>query len=646
MKLKNIFKGFNKVEKSFYGFQYNPVKEYSLDWKSKEYLRAYEASPYVYACVKVRGEKVGQIDFVLKNKKDEKVEDNDLLKLLNKPNPEMSKSEFFEMYQTFKDLMGSAYIYLLSAGPGKKIEELHILRPDWVKIITSKETGNVIGYKYKTPWGKELDIQAGNVIASHYPNPVDQSGGLSPLRAAAYSVDTEEQIAKYQYNVLKNGGKIEGILNYKSEHLTREQINEIKDTFAEQYAGAKNSGKPLVTYGGAEYQNLGLTPNELSLIESKKMTRDDILLIYRTPKVIVAQTDGVNYANAKIGKSIFLSETIKPLMDNLIDKLNNFLIPEEFILSFVDPTPEDIELKLKTVESGSKNHYMTINEQREIMKLEPIDDGDIILIPFNLVELGGEQPNEKLFKKKSLKHPLADPEFRKKYHANWIKIATKREKVFARELKRFYKKQGARIIERLEAGLAKEYAEDFLQMEVEKELAVKMSLPLIEQMLKDAGQEAIFFVGEDKPFLTGVNIQQWIQARAESFADQTIDTTFKKLDVQFAESLAENETRTQLTDRIRNVYKPNGKVLSDARTQVIARTEVHGASQKGTFEGYKQAGAEMKIWTWAPGIMGGVRDEHMAMDGEERPMDMSFSNGLMFPGEGPASETINCLCTI
>jgi len=153
-------------------------------------------------------------------------------------------------------------------------------------------------------------------------------------------------------------------------------------------------------------------------------------------------------------------------------------------------------------------------------------------------------------------------------------------------------------------------------------------------------------MGGDFNFSLSANVASWLDKKTDVFAKQINDTTFKKLDVQFAESLAENETRTQLTDRIRNVYKPNGKVLSDARTQVIARTEVHGASQKGTFEGYKQAGAEMKIWTWAPGIMGGVRDEHMAMDGEERPMDMSFSNGLMFPGEGPASETINCLCTI
>lgn len=79
---------------------------------------------------------------------------------------------------------------------------------------------------------------------------------------------------------------------------------------------------------------------------------------------------------------------------------------------------------------------------------------------------------------------------------------------------------------------------------------------------------------------------------------------------------------------------------------MIARTEVHNATQYGTLEGYKQAGLTTKIWV---SVMDeATRESHASIDGEERPMNTPFSNGLMLPGDpnGPAEETINCRCTI
>jgi uncharacterized protein with gpF-like domain len=79
---------------------------------------------------------------------------------------------------------------------------------------------------------------------------------------------------------------------------------------------------------------------------------------------------------------------------------------------------------------------------------------------------------------------------------------------------------------------------------------------------------------------------------------------------------------------------------------LIARTEVHNATQFGTVEGYKQAGFTMKIWVAV--LDGATRDSHASVDGEEVPIDATFSNGLMFPGDpkGPAEEVINCRCVV
>jgi uncharacterized protein with gpF-like domain len=43
-----------------------------------------------------------------------------------------------------------------------------------------------------------------------------------------------------------------------------------------------------------------------------------------------------------------------------------------------------------------------------------------------------------------------------------------------------------------------------------------------------------------------------------------------------------------------------------------------------------------------------VRDSHAAIDGETKPTDELFSNGLMYPGDpnGAPAEVYNCRCTM
>lgn len=641
-KLKSLF-----GTKSFYGSAVMRNAIGNMSWDKVKYLKVYEISAYVYACVRKRAEKVGEIEFELYGAGGKRIENHNLLNLLYKPNPLMDKSEFFQLWQIYKDLAGIAYIYVLRNG--KTPKELHLLRPDWVaRVITDKETGLPVQYVYKIPNGKEMLFDANDVIVSAYPSPLEALSGQSPLKAGSLSIDTEEQLSKYHYSVLKNGGKVEGILNFTSENLTKDQIREIREMFVEQYGSSDNAGKPLVTYGGATYQNLGLSPTELSYIESKKMTREDILLLYQVPKTLLGLTDGVQKGNYEESVRMFLSETIRPLLSALTSKLNESLVPENMELYFTDPTPEDIEMELRKVENGIKNYYMTPNEARAVWGLDPIDGGDSLLIPFNLMPSGNysEDEKEKALKKKEFEHPLKNPEFRTKYYENFLQKADKREKKFLREFRKYIKEQKDRVLSQLNAGTIKQkdIIDDVLNVEVEINIARNLFFPILMEFLQESGSESMALVGSNYDFNVNGRSQALIDKRVDLFTRSITDTTRKKLKTELADSLANSETITELSKRIENVYTGVSKKWS----QVIARTETNTAVQTGHFEGYKQAGVEIKIWVHSAGAMGGVREDHQAIDGEERPMDKPFSIGLMYPNDpsADASETINCLCTI
>ena len=101
----------------------------------------------------------------------------------------------------------------------------------------------------------------------------------------------------------------------------------------------------------------------------------------------------------------------------------------------------------------------------------------------------------------------------------------------------------------------------------------------------------------------------------------------------------------KIAKRLRNVQEMN-------RTQAIrsARTIVTGAENKGRQDSYARAEADGIILerTWLATNDSRTRHSHAVLDGETKPIDTPFSNGLMYPGDpdGEPSEVYNCRCAL
>jgi hypothetical protein len=76
---------------------------------------------------------------------------------------------------------------------------------------------------------------------------------------------------------------------------------------------------------------------------------------------------------------------------------------------------------------------------------------------------------------------------------------------------------------------------------------------------------------------------------------------------------------------------------SEYRMRTIFRTEKFTAINGGAHGLAVEAGATIKTWRHSHGP--NPRKDHLAMDGEEQPIDKPFSNGKQFPGNDP-----NCRC--
>lgn len=102
--------------------------------------------------------------------------------------------------------------------------------------------------------------------------------------------------------------------------------------------------------------------------------------------------------------------------------------------------------------------------------------------------------------------------------------------------------------------------------------------------------------------------------------------------------------RTDLIDSLTEMNK--------YQAERIARTEVIGASNKGSYSGAKESGLDIKK-IWLTSGLDGVRESHLQYEAEDaqtdgRGMDEQYASGLQYPADpdGSPEEIINCRCTI
>lgn len=622
-----------------------------LNWNTTECLEAYEINSYVFACIDKRAEKVGSIEFKLE-RNDEEVEKDAIINLLYKPNDYQVKEQFFKEWQTFKDLTGLAIIRKERGSElSTKVKALHNLNPRFITLQNTDfdEYGRITKLHYANPYtNSNEEILAKDLIISMRKGLINPLRPFSLIMAGAIIIDTAKQLGIYQNNVLKNGGKIEGILSFTDE-LDDAQREQIKKEFEKNYAGSENAGKPLLLEGGATYQNLGLTPTELGYATSIGLSKSDILMITGVPKAIVAQTDDVNYANAKTAKDIFLSETIKPLLKELVNVLNEDLelVPKEYELTFEDPTPEDIELKLKQIDNGKNNGYLTINEMRDLAGYDELPNGDVILVPFGLQPIEEAVAPTMELRMKSFNHPFKNKVFRTNYFNMYKSVMDKYNVKFLREIKNIFKEQKNYLVGKLRIdsksfSMKKSIIDDIFNESLQITITKEALLPLIENIFKTAGTDAFKTFNYDKTFRINPNYKNQIIKRAENIAGWINETTKNKLNDIFNNSVNNNETILELADRIENEFTD----ISSGRAKTIARTETSTAWNNGRFDAYEEMHIPIKIWVHTDASEN-PREEHIEMDGEERPMNVPFSNGLQYPCDpmGDPGETINCNCT-
>lgn len=609
---------------------------------------------WVYACVARRSMGLAQIEFKLyrlkKNGEVEELIEHELLELLYRVNPEMTKYNFIQLSIIYRDLLGASPWVLTKVNESDKYpSNIYIARPEYFRAEKDK-SGQLQGYTYQIGTFKKTYSPDEVIFLKNY-NPRNPDRGIGVIEAVRMTAENDDYILQSNSNLLKNNARPSGFLETNG-NVSKDTRKRLKKEFEKEYQGYENTYKPMLLEGGMKYKQVSLPPKDLDFIESRKMNRDEILSIFGVPKPVLGVFEDVNRASAVAAEYVFNKWTLEPLATEMVEQLNEFLVPKfgsDLWLSFEPLARDDQEMDLKR-KTESWNKWMTTNEVRELEGLEAINGGDYIYMPLsNMPLIGGEQKQEQFIKikatrsgqinlktQKQIKRRILNRNLRlnkiaqkatdkiinkiqgeKKVVLKIIKDKTKTvsdeqkelfyksrmeqevqlERLWKSKFIEFFEAQKTRFIDSLKANYKKDIAGDYgVSKTQELQATIDLISPLMYETVMSGIRGASELVGED--MIVDMDfIKEWLAKVSRETGEAINDTTIENFAEALKEGVAEGEDIGKLSKRVEAVFD----FAKDSRADMIARTETSRGVVEAHRKTYEHYGYTDVEWLLSPG---------------------------------------------
>lgn len=303
-------------------------------WTPRDYTglsrEGYQRNAVAYRCVRLIAEAAASVPFCAR-RNGECVEGDPAQALLQRPNPKLSRAEFFESHYGYLQLSGNAYVEAVSVDAYPKA--LFSLRPDRMRALVGRD-GWPVGWEYSA--GGKTRRYSTNPITEQSPihhmrlfHPLDDVYGFSPLEAAAQAVDVHNAGGVWTKALLDNSARPSGALVYKGtsgiDRMSDEQFTRLRSELETNHGGARAAGRPLLLEGGLDWKAMSLSPQDMDFINARREAAREIALAFGVPPMLLGIPGDNTYANYKEANLAFWRQTILPLVQKTADSFSGWL---------------------------------------------------------------------------------------------------------------------------------------------------------------------------------------------------------------------------------------------------------------------------------------------------------------------------------
>jgi len=344
------------------------------------------------------------IKTIMRTKALEEASDHKIMEIWARPNPNQGTTEWISQNIGFKLTTGNSYTF--GAGPDTggdagQFHELYNLPSQIIKIRTGGMAQPIKGYT--SSMDPELLIPPEQILHRKYWTPLYASGaflyGLSPIQAGSKVITRSNDAYQTSVAQLQNQGArgiLVGDMPPGGAQLTQDQALNLKEKYYEDYGGPDNAGKIVITGARMRWEQMGLSPIDLQLLEGEKMDIRSICNLYGIQSQLLNDPENKTYANQKDAMKSLFTNAALPELDDMRDELNRWWIPAfqkggeklffDYDVSVIPELQEEIE---KLVTRLATAWWLSPNERRVAMgyDVSEMKDADDIWIPSGLAPM-------------------------------------------------------------------------------------------------------------------------------------------------------------------------------------------------------------------------------------------------------------------
>lgn len=653
-----------------------------------DYLKTYGESGWLFACVSAIAKNVADSEWKAympdSNGEDQTINNNEVIELLEHPNPFLSRYELFELHQMYLDLVGKSFWYIAKDKLGRP-KEIWLINPVDMIIIPHKEQ-YIKGYLYRSGTDT-IPLNVDEVIFFNYPNPVNPYDGISPAESITNAIQTDKFTGQWNRNFFYNNAEPQGLLHVPDD-IDDDDYDRLVAEWNDKYGGLGNAKKTAIIRGAenkVSYTPIQITQKDMDFINLKIQSRDEILGAYGVPRSILGIVEDVNRANAETAEYTMAKHVVKPRLRRLQDKINNELVPmfrglSNIVIKFTDPVPENKDF-IEKVLNEQTNKTITINESRQLMNkllgttLKDLPGGDTIYIGMGNIPISEvtsqleqqtqlqqqapqqEQPKddavasvenvENVPNLDDIKDKLVDSivlDIKKQ-----LKIKQAKAKVSNLDkdkyLKDFYKKTESQVdkvekvwkdvfktqqtavlraINSKKSITTKDLHDDIVQAissAISIQEIIDKVLPLLQLYLDEHAKDMLDLLNVDESVFS-VHDEN-VTKWLKTYCTDNITNVVETTKVMIKEELIAGEQLGEGIPQLAQRLKGKMENMTEYRARTIARTEVIGASNQGKLFGMT-ASKVVEYKEWLTGIDGRERDWHREVNGQRVKIDEPF----------------------
>ena len=586
-------------------------------------LQAYQKSIYVSSCIQHNGTRISALGRSL----------------------EIEKNPLF----TFSEIIYSIYAWC-------ELEGYALVWYDGVTltVLDQAQIAKIDKYTISYHQGQNLrEIPRKEIVIIHNYSPFLHIYGQPALTEAVLDIANTSYKQTQAVQSFYDHGMFANSYMTTDQGPQNMQIDLLKEQIKNIYSGHKNAGRIPILHSGLKIVPLSLSPDQFKQLASDNVTLELIAMAFGVPPLVLGRMES-GWDNKEPIMEHYITNTIIPKAELLAEQINKFILPLVGVKgTFEFDTVNIPELqKAKLSQSLAytplvAQNIMTINEVRANMGLDPVSWGN-----------EPRQPQVMSFSQ--------EPDVKKSFKVDIKTIANdnhNRVERFSKQMrpkfKDYFKQMKKDILKELKEMELPDDAKTLTIPSKYKDKVTSIARQYLPGMYYDAGQSVILAYGQKGYKTIGISfnledpyVQQMLEQQvillSQNIYENSVNLLSEKvrgvLKQARSEGLGITDTMKLLTDQTEGEF--NGWM--DYRAERIARTESTRANTRGSTEGARQNGMNAK--SWLPSGASNPREEHAAMDsGNFIPLDAYFDVGgtLMYgPGDGPASETVNCGCSL